>query len=142
MSGLIHSLTSILLNTISQTDGVASALDSIVNDRLVLVLGAGLSMAPPSRLPGAATLAAEAKRRYDATYGASRTPLPAGIEEQAEFFYARNELETVYLSNLIDSNAFSGRQNLGHEAVADLLLVQAARSAVSFNVDSLGRVDN
>ena len=125
------------MDTIDFEPGVASALDSIVADRLVLVLGAGLSMAPPSSLPSAATIAADAKSRYDEIYGGSRPPLPDGIEEQAEYFYGRDELATVYLSALVDPSAFSGRHNPGHEAVADFLLVGAARAALSFNVDLL-----
>ena len=62
------------------------AVNSLLNERLALLCGAGLSMAPPSCLPSAAALAARAKQIYDAQYGAARDPLPAGVEEQAEFF--------------------------------------------------------
>src|SRR3546814_1642922 len=46
--------------------GVQVALDSLLAERLALLAGAGLSMAPPSSLPSAATIAAAAKRQYAA----------------------------------------------------------------------------
>jgi len=118
-------------------EGIEIALDSLLNNRLAVLCGAGLSMAPPSALPSAAALAAQAKQAYDAKYGGIREPLPAGIEEQAEFFFKRKELATVYLRSLIDPNAFAGRPNPGHHAVADLLLVRGIQAAVTTNVDCM-----
>ncbi len=114
-----------------------TALDSLLNDRLALLAGAGLSMAPPSSLPSATDLAATAKQKYDATFGASRPPLPVRVEDQAEFFFQRGELETVYFNKYIDWHAFAGVPNCGHEAVADLLLVRAIQTAITTNVDRL-----
>jgi len=108
-----------------------------LNDRLALLAGAGLSMAPPSCLPSAAAVAAAAKQKYDATYGATRDPLPGGVEEQAEFFFQRGELTTVYFRSLVDQNAFAGIPNRGHYAVADLLLVRGIQTAVTTNIDAL-----
>ncbi len=107
------------------------------NDRLAVLCGAGLSMAPPSNLPSAAEIAQNAKRTYDAVYGVTRDPLPAAIGEQAEFFFGRGELGTVYLRTLIDKNTFAGPPNLGHQALADLLLVGSIQTAVSTNVDTM-----
>jgi hypothetical protein len=104
--------------------GLEIALDSLLNDRLALLCGAGLSMAPPSSLPNAAELAAAAKQKYDAMYGAERDPLPVGIEDQAEYFFQRGELATVYLRTLIDSNAFAGPPNQGHYAVGHVVLAE------------------
>lgn len=117
--------------------GVAKALDALLSDRLALLCGAGLSMAPPSSLPSAAELAWKAKQKYDATYGATRPPLAESIDDQAEFFFDQGELDTVYLRKYIDHNAFAGRPNGGHFAAADLLLTGAIRTAVSTNVDTL-----
>jgi hypothetical protein len=91
-------------------------------------------MADPSNLPSAAQLASEAKRTHDTQYGATRPPLPAGIEEQAEYFFQRGELGTVYLRTFIDPHAFAGHPNAGHTAVANLLLVRAIQIAASTNV--------
>jgi NAD-dependent SIR2 family protein deacetylase len=126
-----------LMREIPFDDAVASALDFLLNDRLALLAGAGLSMGPPSWLPSAADLAAAAKGRYDAIHGVTRDPLPADIAEQAEFFFQRAELDTVYFRTLIDQNVFAGPPNDGHYAVADLLLVRGIQTAVTTNVDTL-----
>jgi len=117
--------------------GVAKALDALFADRLALLCGAGLSMAAPSLLPNAAALAAKAKQKYDATYGAERDPLPQSIDDQAEFFFQRGELATVYLRTYIDHDAFAAEPNSGHFAAADLLLTGAITTAVSTNVDTM-----
>lgn len=125
------------MQEIAFEDGVAAMLGSLLSDRLTLLAGAGLSMAPPSSLPSAAALAASAKQKYDAMFGATRAPLPAGVEDQAEFFFQRGELGTVYFRKFIDQHAFAGRPNSGHYAAADLLLVRAIQTAVTTNVDML-----
>lgn len=125
------------MQEITFDDGVAAALESLLNDRLALLAGAGLSMAPPSSLPSAAALAASAKQKYDAIYGATRAPLAENVEDQAEFFFQRGELRSVYFRTLIDQNAFAGHPNSGHSATADLLLVRAIQTAITTNVDTL-----
>jgi hypothetical protein len=102
-------------------NGIAKALDGILNNRLVLLAGAGLSMAAPSNLPSAAKIAADAKVEFDGRYGGTRAPLPIGIEEQAELFFANGDLG-VYLKEYVDQDAFAARPNAGHVAIADLLL--------------------
>jgi hypothetical protein len=125
------------MQSISIDDGVARAFDAILNDRLAVLLGAGLSMAPPSSLPSAAALAAAAKKKYDSIYGTARAPLAAGIEEQAQFFFDRGELATVYFRTLVDFDAFAGQPNAGHQAVADLLLTRSIQTGVTTNVDAM-----
>lgn len=125
------------MDAVTWDDALQSALDSLLNDRLAILIGAGLSMSPPSSLPSAWTIAARAKSKYDAMYGATRPPLPDSVDEQAEFFFQRGELATAYFRTFIDSNAFAGPPNPGHSAVADLLLVCALKSAVTTNVDVL-----
>jgi hypothetical protein len=125
------------LKPISVEDGISVALDAILNNQLALLAGAGLSMAPPSNLPSAWRLAEGARSRYAAQYGATRPPLSDNIEEQANFFFQRDELATTYLSTLIDRNAFAGRPNAGHYAVADLMLSKAVQTVVTTNVDTL-----
>lgn len=79
----------------------------------------------------------EAKRRYDAKYGVTRAPLAENIDDQAEFFFQRGELDTVFLRTFIDPDTFVSPPNAGHAAIADLLLIRAIDTAVSTNVDSL-----
>ncbi len=121
----------------SPDDGLDLAFTSLLAQRLAIIAGAGLSMAPPSRLPSAWQLAARAKTMYDLQWGATKTPLSDNIETQAEFFFANDELQTVYLATLIDPHAFAGRPNPGHFAVADLMLSQAIQTVLTTNVDTL-----
>jgi hypothetical protein len=121
----------------SVDDAVQRALDALYAGRLALLCGAGLSMAGPSSLPSAAAIAALAKEKYDATFGDSRPPLPASIDDQAQFFFERGELATVYLRTYIDRNAFASPPNRGHVAAADLLLVGGISVCVSTNVDTM-----
>lgn len=116
---------------------VGAALQNLLNGRLALLAGAGLSMAPPSRLPSAWTLAQKAKAKYDARYAGVFPPLAEPIEDQAEFFFQKGELGSVYLTEYVDHSAFAGAPNPGHFAVADLLLAGAFRMAITTNVDQL-----
>lgn len=125
------------MDEITIQDGIDSSLDSLLHERLALLCGAGLSMAAPSSIPSAAELAERAKAKYDATYGADREPLPESIEDQAQFFFERDELETVFLRSYIDQDAFSARPNAGHMSIADLMLIQGILTTVSTNVDTL-----
>jgi hypothetical protein len=125
------------MDEITLAAGLDAALDSLLNNRLVLLAGAGLSMAPPSSLRSAARIADAAKSKYDAIYGETRAPLATAIEEQANFFFRRGELDSVYFLKLIDQHEFSTRPNPGHYAIADLLLIRALQLAVSTNVDTL-----
>ncbi len=121
----------------SLDDGIDLAFTSLLAQRLAIIAGAGLSMAPPSKLPSAWHLAERAKATYGLQWGAAKPPLPDDIEAQAEFFFAQNELQTVYLATLIDRHAFAGRPNPGHFAIADLMLSQAIQTVLTTNVDPL-----
>jgi hypothetical protein len=125
------------MEEIALEDGISLALTSLLGDRLALLAGAGLSMAPPSSLPSAEAIARSAKEEYDAIFGTTRPPLAAQIADQAEFFFQRGELMTVYFRTLIDANAFAGQPNAGHFAAADLLLVRGIQTGVTTNVDAL-----
>ena len=125
------------MNEISREDGIQKAVDAVIANRLALLCGAGLSMAQPSSIPSAAQLAESAKAQYDAQFGPERDPLPEPIDDQAQFFFAREELYTVYLRTYIDTHAFSSRPNMGHYAIADLLFVRGISTTVSTNVDML-----
>jgi hypothetical protein len=91
-------------------NGVRMALDAIHTDRLALICGPGLSMASPSNLPSASALAALAQTRYAALSDLDRPPLPAAIEDQAQFFFEHGVLSTVYLRQLIVLTALPPRR--------------------------------
>ena len=129
--------TDFALDEITSAEGVSLAMRSLLTDRLALLAGAGLSMAPPSSLPSAAELARLAKEKHDALFCPPDAPLSANIEEQAQYFFERDQLATVYFRTLIDQNAFAAPPNPGHYAVADLLLVRAIQTAMTTNVDSM-----
>ena len=126
------------MNVSSLNSGIDNALDALLADRLALLCGAGLSMATPSSIPGAAALAARAKEIHDSTHGTERTPLPQSIEAQTQFFFDRDELATVYLRTYIDHNAFAAPPNAGHFAVADLMLI---RGIDNHSLDKCGHPD-
>jgi hypothetical protein len=120
---------------VSLEKGIEAAINSLLADRLSILAGAGLSMAPPSCLPSAASLAQSAKHTYEAQRGAAT--FGSDISEQVDYFFNRNELATVYLRTLIDQNAFAGPPNSGHVAVADLIIVGALKTAVTTNIDTM-----
>lgn len=115
-------------------EGLDQAFNSLNAGRLALLIGAGLSMADPTNLRSAAQIALDAKTKYDGIHGADRAPLSPRIEEQAQFFFERGELATVYLRTFVDPHEFAGPPNKGHYAVADLLLTRAIQMAVTTGV--------
>jgi hypothetical protein len=119
-------------------DVLEMLLGVIESRRLVLFLGAGLSMPKPSGLPPAAVLARVAARRHAARTEV-RLPdaLQEDIEAQARYFNTKGQLESYFLPHLIDWTGFDGEPNTGHSAVADLLLSHAAALSVTTNVDVL-----
>jgi hypothetical protein len=125
------------MDEISLTTGIQEALDALYAGRLALLCGAGLSMAPPSSLPSAVILANNAKTKYDAFFGATRPPLAEAIDEQAQFFFDRGQLDTVYLRTYVGRHDFAAPPNAGHLAVADFLLNCGITTAVSTNVDTI-----
>jgi hypothetical protein len=110
-------------------------LMSINSDRLVLICGAGLSMAAPSHVPSAARLAQACSDKYEAKGFA----LPAGIrddlEKLADHFFTRGML--VDLIRLVEWYPFRHSPNAGHEAIADFLACRALEFGVTTNYDFL-----
>lgn len=125
------------MDEINIKEGVEIALDAIIQDRLSAICGAGLSMAAPSNIPCAWEVAQKAKEKYDGIFGTTRPALSEDIEKQAEYFHYRDELDSMYLERLVDNDTFSAPPNSGHFAVADLLLTQSIKLALSTNVDAL-----
>jgi hypothetical protein len=109
---------------------------SISNGRLVVICGAGLSMAAPSSAPSARDVAVLASARCRESTG---TAMPVGceadIEKLACFCYASPPLWAGFRDQYIDWKRFKGAPNLGHFAVADFLSCAAADCAITTNLD-------
>jgi len=118
---------------------IAKLLLSIEADRLVVICGAGLSMAEPSKVPSAAELAVYCSKEYLKITGES-VPQQAehDLEKLTQHFIAMNAFESVFIRKLIiPMRSFSRYPNKGHFAIADFLAGGAIQMCVSTNVDLL-----
>ena len=118
-------------------DSVAEQLLlAIRSDRLALVVGAGLSMALPSRVPSAADVTAQVCKDYRLSTGGVIPPVSAiGLEALANFFISGLGLPEFV--RLVNWREFRRNPNLGHLAVADLLGCKALGLVVTTNFDEL-----
>ena len=106
--------------------------------RLLVVCGAGLSMAAPSNLPSARAVA---ERCFD-KYRLESDPncdisLRSDLEAIAEYFAGMNTLQSVFIEHLVPWPAFVRPSNSGHAAIADFLITRAAIAGISSNYDTL-----
>ena len=116
----------------------ARLLASMNAARLLVVCGAGLSMAAPSRLPSAKNVA---ERCFD-KYRVESDPdcdvaLREDLEALAEHFVTLNTLQSVFIESLVPWSDFTRPSNSGHAAVADFLITRAAVAGISSNYDTL-----
>ena len=113
-------------------------LNSIAANRLVIFCGAGLSMASPSNLPSAKELAVDSARTYETRSG---TNLPADVkddlEKLAEYFAAKGQLYSTFISSLIPRRRFVRDPNGGHFATADFVSSGVVECVISTNFDFL-----
>lgn len=114
-------------------------LESIDAGRLMILCGAGLSMAKPSGLPSA-------KKVAEVCFDTYRTKIDPGcdakfrgnLEAFAEYFAERNQLESYFLDTLVPWQDFRNRDpNVGHIAVADFLMTRAIAGTLCTNYDDL-----
>jgi len=106
--------------------------------RLVILCGAGLSMAPPSSLPSAWRVAGMCFDRYRLTIDPSIDPaLRDNLETLAEHFVGLNTLKSVFIESLVPWPDFVRPPNPGHFAVADFLITKTAVAGLSSNYDTL-----
>ena len=106
--------------------------------RLVIVCGAGLSMAAASNLPPAWRVAEASFDKYRLTIdptcdGAMRHDL----ETFAQYFADQHTLQSVFIESLIPWSDFVRPPNAGHAAVADFLVTRVAAAGLSSNYDFL-----
>ena len=117
------------------TDLTRRLLGAIETNDLIFLCGAGLSRAFPSDLPSAVAVSRMCFDRWqpiERLEGSLRDDLDA----LASFFYARRDFENVFLK-IVPWNELVGLPNPGHAAIADLLIVRGAHSAMSSNFDGL-----
>ena len=113
-------------------------LASMEAGRLVILCGAGLSMAPPSSLPSAWEVAAQCYDHYAETIDpACPAEFRDDLEALAGIFVANGNLGSVFIDTLVPWSRFVRPPNPGHAAVADFLITGAAAGAISANYDNL-----
>ena len=106
--------------------------------RLVVVCGAGLSMASPSNLPSARRVAEMCFDKYALAADPHCDPaLRQNLESLAEHFAALTTLKTMFIEHLVPWLAFVRPPNPGHAAIADFLITRAAVAGLSSNYDTL-----
>ncbi|CAG9226295.1 SIR2 family protein [Paraburkholderia sabiae] len=106
--------------------------------RLLVVCGAGLSMAPPSSLPSAWTVAEKCFDKYRLESDPQcDLALRHNLEALAEHFAGLNTLQSVFIEHLVPWPAFVRPSNNGHAAIADFLITRAAVAGISSNYDTL-----
>jgi len=117
----------------------ARILGSIAGNSLVMLCGAGLSMAPPCSISSAKAVAQHCAASYKLKVGLDLPgDIAVNIELLAEYFFVRNELEHILLKQLIDWKEFTRRPpNRGHFAVADLLATKVCPLILSTNLDTM-----
>lgn len=119
-------------------DTATRLMESIAANKLVVFCGAGLSMAPPSSVPGAAGVARECADRYQRLVG---TPLDAAVigdvEKMSKWFGDNHQFEKLFIERLVPWERFNVAPNDGHRAVADFLACGVVHSGLTTNYDRL-----
>uniref|UniRef100_B0SV35 SIR2-like domain-containing protein n=1 Tax=Caulobacter sp. (strain K31) TaxID=366602 RepID=B0SV35_CAUSK len=117
---------------------IARLLASMNAGRLLVVCGAGLSMAPPSSLPSARAVAERCFDRYRLESDPNcDLVLRDNLEALAEHFAGLSTLQSVFIEHLVPWPAFVRPYNTGHAAIADFLITRAAVAGISSNYDTL-----
>jgi hypothetical protein len=113
-------------------------LASMQAGRLVVLCGAGLSMAAPSSLPAAWRVANACFDRYQLEIDPAIDPaMRDDLEALAQHFVGLETLKPIFIETLVPWDQFVCRPNPGHAAVADFLITRTAAAALSANYDEL-----
>ncbi len=117
---------------------IASLLDSIAFNRLVVICGAGLSRAAPSQLPSAAQLARTCADTYHRLRGIRLDPpLDFDLEALANYFYDTGQLVDTFIRQLVPNDLTHAAPNVGHFAIADIIITKSCHFVISTNFDDL-----
>ncbi|EMO7187723.1 hypothetical protein JHE03_11675 [Pluralibacter gergoviae] len=102
--------------------------------RLLVVCGAGFSMAPPSSLPSAKTVAERCLDKYRPESDPQcDIGLRDNLEALAEQFVGLNTLQSVFIEHLVSWTSFVRPSNTGHAAITDFLITRDALAGISSN---------
>ena len=111
---------------------------SINSERLVIIAGAGLSMAPPSKLPSALHIAEEVDEKYREITGQQlRDDIQNDLGKIADYFLDTDRFVSDFINQLVPWQLFSGDNNKGHDAIADFLGCRILKFALTTNFDFL-----
>lgn len=125
----------------TENDVVAMLMQSIATRRLVVVSGAGLSVATPSDVPSAKLLAQKCAETHRLLTGNELPPETQGdIEQVADYFYQKNQFESYFVNRLVDWAPFRRNPNPGHQAIADFLGARVIEFSLTCNMDELVEV--
>lgn len=112
-------------------------ITSILQDRLTVICGAGLSISPPSSIALARDVAI---RSYEKCQALGLPALPVALRTDldglAGHFASEGQLE-FFLRKVVDWDTFIGEPNGGHKSIADLLTCRALFSTITTNYDFL-----
>jgi NAD-dependent SIR2 family protein deacetylase len=118
-------------------DAIESLLASIQQKQLVILCGAGISMAAPSGVPSADALKIQCLTEYQRR---ALPAIPAGfkkdLESVTEYLFGRDH-QSLFVRELVDWRPFHRNPNASHGTIADLVTTGAARFAVTTNFDEL-----
>jgi hypothetical protein len=134
----LNSLVERPQNDMPLADATEKALlQSIEAGRLVIVCGAGLSIAGRSRGPSAKRIAEvcfDRARQVDPQLNAD---LRENLNLLAEHFAANQGLQSYFIPCLVPWDEFVGEPNDGHIAIADFALCKVVEAAITTNYDFL-----
>ena len=121
------------------TDATAIKLmESIAADRLVVLCGAGLSMAPPSSIPSADAIKRECAEKYRQAIGSALDPAATtDLEAMSRWFRQESRFNDLFIPKLVPWTKFNTSPNDGHETIADFLACGAIHAGVTTNYDRL-----
>ena len=105
--------------------------------RLVVVCGAGLSMAGPSSLPSAWQVSAACFDKHLMVDPDCDPALRGNLEAFAQTFVESGTLVPIFINGLVPWPLFVRPPNAGHAAIADFLVTGSVAGAISGNYDDL-----